>query len=79
MFINVLPLSALPPGPPPKCTSTKTIRALQSHGEIHALDDVCPCSGGPLGQAFCKAIFSSVPGMAAATIAAPASTISTVT
>ena len=50
-FVKVLPVSALPPG------STAEVSVGENHyalcnldGEIHALDGVCPCSGGPLAQ-----------------------------
>ena len=50
-FINVLPLSSLPPGATAEVSVNGHDYALCNlDGEIHALDGVCPCSGGPLGQ-----------------------------
>jgi nitrite reductase/ring-hydroxylating ferredoxin subunit len=50
-FIRVLPVSALPPGSTASVTVTGNEYALCNlNGEIHALDGICPCSGGPLGQ-----------------------------
>jgi hypothetical protein len=49
--IKVLPLSSLPPGSTAEVTVGEGSYALCNlNGEIHALDEVCPCSGGPLGQ-----------------------------
>jgi nitrite reductase (NADH) small subunit len=50
-FIRVLALSALPPGSTAEVSVDGHPYALCNlDGEIHALDGVCPCSGGPLGQ-----------------------------
>jgi nitrite reductase (NADH) small subunit len=48
---KVLSLSALPPGSTAGVTvGGKQYALCNLNGEIHALDGVCPCSGGPLGQ-----------------------------
>ena len=50
-FVRVLSVAALPPGATAQVTIDENDYALCNHeGEIHALDAVCPCSGGPLGQ-----------------------------
>ena len=50
-FVRVLAVSALPPGATAQVTVGENEYALCNlDGEIHALDGVCPCSGGPLGN-----------------------------
>ena len=50
-FVKVLAVSALPPGSTAEVSVGEHNYALCNlNGEIHALDGVCPCSGGPLGQ-----------------------------
>jgi nitrite reductase (NADH) small subunit len=50
-YIKVLQTSALPPGATAQVTVSGNEYALCNlNGEIHALDGVCPCSGGPLGH-----------------------------
>ena len=44
-------ICALPPGSTAEVSIGGNQYALCNlHGEIHALDGICPCSGGPLGQ-----------------------------
>jgi nitrite reductase (NADH) small subunit len=51
VFVKVLPVSALPPGATAEVSVGENEYALCNlNGEIHALDNICPCSGGPLGQ-----------------------------
>jgi nitrite reductase (NADH) small subunit len=50
-FVRIFALSALPPGATAQVTLGDHEYALCNwNGEVHALDGVCPCSGGPLGQ-----------------------------
>lgn len=50
-FVRALPVSELPPGSTAEVSLGENVYALCNlDGEIHALDGVCPCSGGPLGQ-----------------------------
>jgi nitrite reductase (NADH) small subunit len=50
-FVKVLSVSALPPGSTAEVSIGDNHYALCNlNGEIHALDGICPCSGGPLGQ-----------------------------
>ena len=50
-YVKVLPVTALPPGSTAEVSIGDNRYALCNlNGEIHALDGVCPCSGGPLGQ-----------------------------
>jgi len=50
-FVKVLKVSALPPGSTAGVSIGEDDYALCNlNGEIHALDGICPCSGGPLGQ-----------------------------
>ena len=50
-FVKVLTVSALPAGATAEVSVGGIHYALCNlDGEIHALDGVCPCSGGPLGQ-----------------------------
>jgi len=50
-FVKVSSLSALPPGSTAEVSVGENYYALCNiDGEVHALDGVCPCSGGPLGQ-----------------------------
>jgi nitrite reductase (NADH) small subunit len=50
-FVKVLAASALPPGATAQVTVEGNEYALCNlNGEIHALDGICPCSGGPLGH-----------------------------
>jgi nitrite reductase (NADH) small subunit len=50
-FVKILRASALPPGTTAEVSVGALAFALCNlNGEIHALDGVCPCSGGPLGQ-----------------------------
>jgi nitrite reductase/ring-hydroxylating ferredoxin subunit len=51
VFVKVLPVAALPPGSTAEVSVGEDKYALCNlDGEIHALDGVCPCSEGPLGQ-----------------------------
>jgi nitrite reductase/ring-hydroxylating ferredoxin subunit len=50
-FVKALPISALPTGTTAEVQIDGRDYALCNlDGGIHALDGVCPCSGGPLGQ-----------------------------
>jgi len=50
-FVKVSAVSALPPGSTAEVTvGEKHFALCNLNGEIHALDGICPCSGGPLGQ-----------------------------
>jgi len=50
-YVKALSVSALPPGSTAEVSIGGNPYALCNlNGEIHALDGVCPCSGGPLGQ-----------------------------
>lgn len=50
-YVKVLPVTALPPGSTAEVSIAGHHYALCNHdGKIHALDGVCPCSEGPLGQ-----------------------------
>jgi nitrite reductase (NADH) small subunit len=51
MLVRVLAVDALPAGSTAEVFVGQHKYALCNlNGEIHALDGVCPCSGGPLGQ-----------------------------
>ena len=50
-FVKAMRVDALPPGSTAAVSVDGRDYALCNlNGEIHALDGVCPCSGGPLGQ-----------------------------
>ncbi|HEX4134070.1 MAG TPA: Rieske 2Fe-2S domain-containing protein [Bryobacteraceae bacterium] len=50
-FIKVLDAFSLPPGATAEvAVGEKQFALCNWNGEVHALDGICPCSGGPLGQ-----------------------------
>jgi nitrite reductase (NADH) small subunit len=55
-FVKAMSISALPPGSTAEVLIGGNPYALCNlNGEIHALDGICPCSGGPLGQGVLQA------------------------